>query len=334
MKPSLNICPLPTINPLVMRLIFVFSLPRSGSTLLQRVLCRESEIETVPEPWILLPLFSCLRDDGIYTDYGHSLYRRAAQDFEKELDEGRGAIDDALRQCALNLYQHASDDPAMFLDKTPRYHLIAEHILRIFSDARFIFLWRNPLSIIASMLTTWGQGRWILYRYKVDLYRGLSRLVNAYQTTSRNVLSVRFEDLVRFENQGWERIYDYLDLETNGIDAVTHVPELSGEMGDPKQKKHKKVSKAPVDKWKRVLTNPLRKAWARNYLQWIQQDRLDTMEYDLDALLEELDAIPLSSDYVVSDLGRMTMGLVHPLLDHYVWKDKMGQPWTESIAHH
>jgi hypothetical protein len=318
-----------------MRPIFVFSLPRSGSTLLQRVLSREPGIETVPEPWILLPLFSCLRDDGIYTDYGHSLYRRAAKDLENELDDGRAAVDDALRQCVLRLYQHASDDnPAMFLDKTPRYHLIAEHILRIFPDARFIFLWRNPLSLIASMLTTWGEGRWILYRYKVDLYRGLSRLVNAYQTTTRNVLSVQFEDLVRFENQGWERIYDYLDLDADGVDASMHVPEIGGEMGDPKQGAYEGISKDPVAKWKRVITNPLRKAWVKRYLRWVRRDRLATMGYDLDALLDEIDDVPLSPDYLLSDLGRMGMGIIHPFLDHYVWKGKTTKRWGEAVAHH
>ena len=35
--------------------IFLFSLPRSGSTLLQRVLMSHKDIASVAEPWLMLP---------------------------------------------------------------------------------------------------------------------------------------------------------------------------------------------------------------------------------------------------------------------------------------
>ena len=44
------------------RPIFIFSAPRSGSTLLQRVLAAHTQVATASEPWILLPLLSPLYD--------------------------------------------------------------------------------------------------------------------------------------------------------------------------------------------------------------------------------------------------------------------------------
>ena len=41
--------------------VFIFSLPRSGSTLLQRVLTGHSEISSFAEPHFLLPLVGIIK---------------------------------------------------------------------------------------------------------------------------------------------------------------------------------------------------------------------------------------------------------------------------------
>ncbi|MFV1990599.1 MAG: sulfotransferase, partial [Acidimicrobiales bacterium] len=45
---------------------FLLSLPRSGSTLLQRLLGAHSMVATVAEPWLLIPPLYALRDEGVY----------------------------------------------------------------------------------------------------------------------------------------------------------------------------------------------------------------------------------------------------------------------------
>ena len=184
--------------------IFIFSLPRSGSTLLQRKLSQHPEISTVPEPWILLPLLSILRDDGIYTDYGHTLFRRAFHDLESYLPRGAESIDESIKKFALNIYSEASNHKtSFFVDKTPRYHIISDHIIRIFENGKFIFLWRNPLSTVSSIVQTWGGGRWALYRYKLDLYKGLGSLINSYKKHEDRSIAVKFEDLVLKKEKAW-----------------------------------------------------------------------------------------------------------------------------------
>jgi len=46
-------------------LIFILSLPRSGSTLLQRILGGHSQVHTVAEPWLMLNPLYALRETGI-----------------------------------------------------------------------------------------------------------------------------------------------------------------------------------------------------------------------------------------------------------------------------
>ena len=123
---------------------------------------------------MLLPLFSMRRGD-VFADYGHSVAQRAISDFRSRMEGGEEGFDDEVRRFVLRLYKRAAgSDATYFLDKTPRYHLIASDILDLFSSARAVILWRNPLAIMASIIRTWGNGRWNLYRYNVDFYRGPS----------------------------------------------------------------------------------------------------------------------------------------------------------------
>jgi len=317
-----------------MRPVFLFSLPRSGSTLVQRVLHTHVEVASSPEPWVLLPLLSASHRDRMFADYGHSLYQRAVSDFTQRLPEGQNDLDRAVRQYARVVYAAAChNNERYFLDKTPRYHLICDQILRVFENGKFIFLWRHPLAVIASMIQTWGAGKWILYRYKVDLYRGLASLVHALRTTERSVLSVRFEDLIGNDAAAWDQIYAYLDLTPREVQDG-EIPVISGKMGDPTQRSYSTVSSVPKDKWKKCLNNPVRKAWARSYLHWIGDERLHVMGYDQNEILEELADIPPSTDHLLSDTLWIGIGAAHPYIDHYVWKSKWGRPSSDVVAHH
>src|SRR5687767_5281478 len=84
--------------------LFLFSLPRSGSTLLQRVLAAHPAITTASEPWILLPLIYAYRRGGAYTEYNHVLGSSAVRGFAAQLTGGRGAFDAALRDFVLRVY--------------------------------------------------------------------------------------------------------------------------------------------------------------------------------------------------------------------------------------
>jgi hypothetical protein len=121
--------------------IFLFSLPRSGSTLTQRILATHHAVETVSEPWILLPfLYSRVRE-GVYAEYGHRVAFEAIEDFCSELPGGSEAYLGEIKELALRLYRlRAKAGTQYFLDKTPRYHVISAEIVRLFDDARFVFL--------------------------------------------------------------------------------------------------------------------------------------------------------------------------------------------------
>jgi hypothetical protein len=300
------------------------------------VLASHPSIATTAEPWLLLPFCYALEDDDIFTDYEHSRFRTAFRAFLEKLPEKEQDFYSALRSFALDLYQQFTDaDSKYFLDKTPRYHLIAQHIMRAFPDGKFIFLWRNPLSVASSMIQSWGEGRWNLYRYKVDLYKGLKNLVTAYSERPNEAAAydLRFEDLVADPRSEVKALFAFLEVpfEQSVLEAFVGIG-FKGEMGDQKGvQRYKSISQAPVEKWKSVLNNPLRKAWTRRYLKWIGEDQLRTMGYDLFRLIERCDGIPISYQNLFSDSYHMSKGKMRPWVESVINKEKISNMSDKKI---
>ena len=73
---------------MAIRPIFIFSITRSGSTLVQRIVAAHEGVATVSEPWLLLPLLYTLRSQGVVAEYSHNMALSAIEDFCKELPEG------------------------------------------------------------------------------------------------------------------------------------------------------------------------------------------------------------------------------------------------------
>lgn len=311
------------MNPL-----FLFSLPRSGSTLLQRVLASHEKISTTSEPWILLPLLYTLKKKGVYSEYSHKVMSDAIEDFCTELPNGREDYLHEMKEYALQLYAKASrNETKYFLDKTPRYHLVVDDILDMFPEGKFILLWRNPLAVIASMIDTWGNGKWKLYLNKVDLFKGLASLIEASEKHKERICVIKYEDLIINPEQELKRAFDYLELPftTDLLSSFIKV-DLKGRMGDPIGiHEYSSVSAIPLNKWKLVLANPVRKVWCYRYLRWIGKERLAVMGYDLHQLTNELKNIPTSYAGIVSDLFRIIGGLVYSYGEPAIFMDKSRQ---------
>ncbi len=318
--------------------LFLFSLPRSGSTLAQRILAAHEPIATASEPWILLPYLYPLRKGGIYAEYNHGSLVEAIEDFCHVLPEGREDYLAEVRELTMRLYGKASTDGALyFLDKTPRYHLISEEIVAAFPEGKFVVLWRNPLAIVASIIETWSGGRWNLYRFKVDLFDGIGNLARTQERYGDRIHAVRYEDLVTHPERSWEGVFRYLDLpfEPSALEQFSSV-KLSGRMGDTTGvEKYAKVSGASMEGWRQTLNNPFRKAWCRRYLRWIGRDRLALMGYDLDALLAELDSLPVSLSRLGSDVGRGCWGVVRDISEPRILGQKLSKlpAWRRVHVH-
>ena len=66
--------------------IFIFSLPRSGSTLLQRLIGADTNVSYASEPWILLPFFYALKDTGASAEYNHQVMTQGVRHFAESIN--------------------------------------------------------------------------------------------------------------------------------------------------------------------------------------------------------------------------------------------------------
>lgn len=292
---------------MALRPIFLFSISRTGSTLIQRIIAAHEGVATASEPWLLLPHAYTLRASGVDAEYVHPLMVAAVEDFCEALPAGEDDYLAELREFTLRLYEKAAGDSGAiyFLDKSPPYCLVAEEIMRLFPEGKFIFLWRNMLSVTASMIETWGP--WRPNFMSSDLFLGLPRLIDAYQANRAQVHAARFEDLVTGDEASWRELMAYLEIpfEPGALSSFAEV-ELDGRMGDPTgRQRYTALSSEPQEKWKKTFANPIRRAWCRRYLRYLGADRLALMGYDLDRMVEELDALPPGTGALLPDLGQL-----------------------------
>jgi len=182
-------------------LVFLISMPRSGSTMLQRVLGGHKDIHTVSEPWVMLHPAYALKDHGIEAEYEAPLAKSALDDFLAGFEDGVEVYIDGIRAMASVLYGRALEESGRryFLDKTPRYFYIIPELKKIFPNAKFLLLIRNPLAVLSSNLETWFENDITRlehsYNYN-DLLKGPGLLLDAIQQLGEEAIVVRYEDLV------------------------------------------------------------------------------------------------------------------------------------------
>ena len=294
-----------------MKPIFIFSLPRSGSTLLQRILATSGQISTASEPWLLLPLIYTLKPSGVRAEYGHGLSVRAIRDFYEQFPNGRQDYIDELREFALRLYQINSEQSNVyFLDKTPRYHLIINEIFEIFPEGKFIFLWRNPLAVVSSIINSWCNGKWKQNIWQLDLYDGVNNLLNSFIENSSHVHALQYENLVISPDYEMKKLCNYLMIEYNDqmIESFQSI-KFDGKWGDHTGiKKYNSLSKRSLQTWQNTYSNPFRRHWAIKYLNWFGEENLKIMGYNHRELISLVsNEKSLNIDTIFYDLFRSAL---------------------------
>lgn len=269
-------------------LIVLVSQPRAGSTLVQRLVASHSEVATTSEPWLLLPLLAW-REPQLVREarYDDRLARLGVRTFLESMPDGEAAYREGVRRMGAYLYDRAVEGTGAttFLDKTPRYYYILPDIHQTFPDARIIVLLRNPLSVLASVLTTWIGDDWLsLHRYRDDLLEAPARLIDA--AGASHVSVVRYEDLVQDPKATLRGLCDDLGLAFEpGMLTYESSADASWALGDQTRitTEQRPMAKS-VEKWKRLAAEDPQ-AWQvlTDYLDRLGPATLERMGYDAGA---------------------------------------------------
>lgn len=270
-------------------LLFLVSQPRAGSTLLQRMLGANPDIFTIQESWIALYPLLALTMDGVSTSsylMGES-YLRAQ--FLESLEGGRNNYLFGLREMLTYLYNRAllPNNQKLFLDKSTRYHLILPELLDVFPKAQILILFRNPLAVLISMITTWTKDNWFgLSQAQVDLMEAPRRLQSAVKDWPSRFITLRFEDLVSYPRETVDLLCDRIGVPFR--EEMLHpgaAPLPVWTFGDQKSVyRYDSPREERKDAWQTFLEHPQVWRFAADYLASFKKADLKRMGYDKDEL--------------------------------------------------
>ncbi len=278
--------------------VFLISLPRSGSTLLQRILGANSEIHTIAEPWTLLhPLYG-LRTAGIQGEFGSALARQGLADLLSGVPEGEELYFEGIRAMVRVLYGRLLElsGKRLFLDKTPRYYFIAEDLARVFPNARMVFILRNPLAVLSSVLDTWFENRvdLLLKGPNVcDLFRGPALLANAVKKLQARAVIVRYEDLVNDPASEVARMCGAMTLEfKEEMLEYGKKPVPKGRFGDQGSvNMQTRAVPTYLNSWTRNLCSSIeRRSFAIEYIRQLGESVCRDLGYPMADLLRSLES--------------------------------------------
>lgn len=316
------------------QLVFLVSLPRSGSTLLQRMLSVSTDIACTAEPWVMLPFWGMRDPSAGRAVYFHHTAANAINDFIAGMPAGEKVFDAGVRAYAETIYQGAAQGKRYFLDKTPRYFLMLPMLRRIFPEARFIVLTRNPLAVLASIGETFYHGRFMWPDYWIDWLEGHAALANAINTPDANLRVVRYESLAERPAEVLRELCDWLDLPySDAMISEYREKALHGRMGDPTGiKSYAGVSNASLHKWQSFWGTDYRRGIARRMLDRIGDERLAQLGYPRTELETLLVAMPLEPGFDLRGRLQGLLGQLALVLDYRYWQARY-RAWRAGGAY-
>jgi hypothetical protein len=134
--------------------VFIVGSPRSGTTLIQGILCNTSKYFPMPETHFFSQVVYGLPENRLSDKNRKKIHRILARKSRIELD--RGSLLKLNTQKEIFEYvvgTFNTDNKIDFLEKTPRHVFFYSKIINYYPGAKFICMIREPKNVISSQLT-------------------------------------------------------------------------------------------------------------------------------------------------------------------------------------
>jgi hypothetical protein len=284
-------------------LIFLIGAPRSGSTLLLRMLGSNPAVYAPPEPHLMTPLAHLGYYDTVEkAPYDPIITQRGLREIVGELPNGEADYLDALRAFTDTIYRRLLDatEHRLLLDKTPAYVLVLDFLAKLYPEARYIVLTRNPLAVWSSYVESFFDGdHEAAHRHNPLMERYVPAIARFLREKPVTLHHVRYEELVQNPEKEVRELCDYLGIEytdamVNYGERAENRKETTRGLGDPiTVAKETRPTTKSLARWAEDMSGePGKVELAARILAALQDDDLATWGFTRRDLQDQLDAVP------------------------------------------
>ncbi len=287
-------------------LVFLIGSPRSGSTLLARMLGAHSAIHAPEEPHLITPLAHLGYFESVESaPYDPVITRQAARALVAALPGGEQAYLAALRAYSDAIYAgllgSAPRGAKLLLDKTPAYALNLDFLARLYPNARFVVLTRHPLAVWSSYVDSFFDGDdQVAHDHNPLLERYVPAIARFLRDSRVAIHRLRYEALVRDPESHARGLAQFLGLEFEPAmvdygSAADARRESSRGLGDPMTvARETRATTKSLAKWAEAATGrPERVGMYREILARLLDTDLETWGYPRAVIESALGAIDL-----------------------------------------
>ncbi|MCL1124693.1 sulfotransferase family protein [Shewanella surugensis] len=270
------------------QLIFILSQPRTGSTLLTRLLEGHSEVDALGETRLLQTALMTVSKRWNEKDSPELKYsRNDVKVFLDSFPKGKENYFNGMRLMFNHIYDSrlTHSHKSYFLDKTPRYAYFIPELYKTFPKAKYIFLFRNPLAVLSSISRHWTQYKSPFPNDDLEIVPSL--LLEGRDLIGKNAISVNYEDLVSSPEKTLNKISQYLTLNFENT-MLSYNQATQWKTGDKFIYDHNSPSASMTQEWEKYLTHPKIWNYSKKYLNLLGHDTLNQMGYQYSEILQVL----------------------------------------------
>ena len=279
------------------RLIFLIGAPRSGTTLLARMLGAHSMVYQRAEPHLITPIAHLGYFGKVQkAPYDPNNVEQAIREFVADLPHGETDYLDALRAYTDVLYERImakAPGKRLFLDKTPAYALVLPFLTRLYPRARYVVLTRHPLAVLSSYVESFFDGDWqVAVEHNPILARYVPALAAMLRERPVPLAHIRYEELVRDPETHFRGLCEHLGVPFEmGAIAYGDTGEAPKGLGDPTGvARHTRPVTGSVGKWAaEIAARPDVLALVSRLLDELDPADLETLGYPRDQIVAELE---------------------------------------------
>ena len=284
------------------KLIFLISTPRSGSTLLMRILNATSAVYSRPEPHII-PALAHL---GFWDTVEKAPYDQLqAQQAMRELVADIGGDEEYYESCRVycdGLYSKmlalSENGERYFLDKTPANALVLPFLEKVYPQAKYITLTRHPAAIFASYANSFFDGDYdAAVKFNPILSRYIPVMADGIRRSAVSLLHISYEEVASKPEETLQKISTFLDIPFEPEALEYKRATVAEGLGDPiGVQKHDRPVTSSIAKWaNELLAEQDKFDIVAKQLASVPDQDLATWGYGGDALWEPLESADASA---------------------------------------